>query len=228
MKMINVEKQIFQNKLKNILLEQNKNYDDFIYSKKSGFYQGFDEIGIEGSRPTEQRFKTYNIEKYLDKNKNALDIGSNCGFFTTYVGNYLKSILGVEINSYLTKIGFETAKFLKKDNIFFENTRFEDFQSNTKFDIIFSLANDSTIDGNTEFSFFEYIDKIFDLMNTNGYLIFESQAIDMILKKKFIIKKEYLQKKFNIIENRIIPSTYPITVKERHLLILQKSENSFN
>jgi len=223
--MVNDELELedLQKKLKNILLEQNKNYTDFIYAKELGFYQGFDEINVIGCRPTEQRFEIFKIEKYLDKEKSALDIGSNCGFFTIHAGNYLKNIVGVEINPYLTEIGQETSKFLKRKNIQFENVRFENFESDKKFDIIFSLANDSTIDGNTQFSFFEYIDKIYDLMTKSGFLIFESQAIDMVIKTKFDPKRDYLQKKFNIVEERIIPSTYPLNVKERYFLILQKS-----
>ena len=36
---------------------------------------------------------------------------------------------------------------------------------NKKYDIIFSLANDNTIDGRTEFSFIEYVTKIQNLLN---------------------------------------------------------------
>ena len=59
--------QKLHDKLNQHLEEQAKNWKSFIYAKQIGFYQGFDEIEIEGNRPTEKRFERYNIEKYLLK-----------------------------------------------------------------------------------------------------------------------------------------------------------------
>ncbi len=97
-------------KLKSHLNEQTEKYDSFIYAQKSGFYQGFDAIKIQGCRSTEKRFEQYNIEKYLSKTKTALDIGCNCGFFSIFISKFLKKVDGIDINPYLIKIG-EDAKF---------------------------------------------------------------------------------------------------------------------
>ena len=35
---------------------QEKNWDSFIYVRKRKFYQGFDEISVDGCRSTERRF----------------------------------------------------------------------------------------------------------------------------------------------------------------------------
>ena len=91
--------------------EQSKNWNDFIFAKQNGFYQGLDEIKIQGCRSTEKRFKEYKIEKFFHKNLSGLDIGSNCGFFTIYVSKYLGSIDGVEINPYMVKIANDTRDF---------------------------------------------------------------------------------------------------------------------
>ena len=72
-------------KLEGHLNQQSENWDSFIYAQEKGFYQGFDAIEIDGCRSTEQRFEQYNIQKYLSKKKSALDIGSNCGFFSLCV-----------------------------------------------------------------------------------------------------------------------------------------------
>ena len=155
-------------KLEQHLNDQTKNWKSFIYAKTKGFYQGFNEIQVDGWRPTEKRFKMYNIEKYLSKEKSVLDIGTNCGFFALYTAKFVKNIEGVEINPYLIAIANDTKEFLKTTNAIFHNSSFENFETEKKYDIVFSFANDSTIDGNTKFNFIDYINKIDILLKNNG------------------------------------------------------------
>jgi SAM-dependent methyltransferase len=209
-------------KLFNYVEEQNKNWKSFVYAKENGFYQGFDEIGINGCRSTEKRFERYNITKYLSKNKLALDIGCNCGFFSIFASRCLKQITGIEINPYLIKIANETKRFMNITNSVFNDTSFEDFESKEKYDIIFSLANDETIDGNTKFTFKEYIQKIYGLLTEHGFLIFETVAPDTFEPRLFKPKFEVLKQKFTILEDRMVETEYPINVPERRFLILQK------
>lgn len=204
------------------LENQSKNWKSFIYAQDKGFYQGFDEIKIVGWRNTEKRFDSYKIEKYFSKNKCVLDIGCNTGFFSLYVSKFVQNIIGVEINPYLIDIANDTKDYLQISSAIFYKSSFEDFVSNEKFDIIFSLANDETIDGNTKFTFKEYVEKITKMMANKGLLIFESQAADAYDKSKFEPKFEFLKEKFNVIENRIILSEYPVNVPERIFLILEK------
>jgi len=208
-------------KLKNHVVKQNENWKSIIYAKEKGFYQGYDKIKIDGWRPSEKRLDSYNIQKYLDKQKTGLDIGSNCGFFTLHLSNYLKSMDGVEINPYLIDISNDTKEYLEIENTNFHNCSFEDFKIDTKFDVIFSLANDSTIDGNTKFNFSEYIDKIISLLSNDGLIIFESQAMDMIPPSKFEPKLNYLKKYFSVIEERLVTSEYPVNVPNRKFLVLK-------
>jgi len=209
-------------KLEGHINQQSKNWDSFIYAQEKGFYQGFDAIQIDGCRSTEKRFEQYNIQKYLSENKSALDIGSNCGFFSLYVSKFLESITGIEINPYLTSIASDTQEFLEIDNANFVSSKFEKFSTDKKFDIIFSFANDSTIDSNTDFNFEEYITKIIHLLSDNGLLIFESQAIDIMIPQKFEPKMEIIKQFFTILENRNVKSEYPLNVPERLFLILKK------
>jgi predicted TPR repeat methyltransferase len=209
-------------KLEGHINQQSKNWDSFIYAQEKGFYQGFDAIQIDGCRSTEKRFEEYNIQKYLSKNKSALDIGSNCGFFSLYVSKFLENITGIEINPYLTSIASDTQEFLEINNADFISSKFENFLTDRKFDIIFSFANDSTIDSNTDFNFQEYVVKIIHLLKDNGLLIFESQAIDIVIPQKFEPKMEILKQFFTILENRNVKSEYPLNVPERLFLILKK------
>ena len=201
--------------------KQNKEWDHFIYSKQDGFYQGLDEIKIIGSRSSEKRFEEYEILEYLSKNKTVLDIGSNCGFFSIYVSKFVERIFGVEINPYLVAISNDVKDYLNIKNINFINSSFEEFQINEKFDIIFSFANDSTIDDNTKFSFSEYIEKIKNLLKEDGLLIFESQAIDSVITEQLDEKINYLEKNFTILKRKKVSSEYPKNVPFRDFLIFK-------
>lgn len=209
-------------KLQKHLEEQSQNWRSFIYAQEKGFYQGYDEIKIDGWRPTEKRFKNYEIDQYLSKEKFALDIGSNCGFFSIHVSKFVKEITGIEINPFLVSISNDTKEFLQRNNITFYNTSFENSDIKKKYDVIFSLANDSTIDQNTKFNFNEYIDKIRILLNNKGILIFESQAMDNLPTSKFDQKFNILKKFFTVLEDKIILSEYPVNVPKRKFLILEK------
>ena len=208
-------------KLKKHLEEQNIKWNHFIYAKQDGFYQGLDEIEIKGSRSSEKRFEEYNIEKYLSKDKAILDIGSNCGFFSIFISRFVKNVVGVEINPYLVSIANDTQNYLNITNAAFLSSSFEEFQTNKKFDIICSFANDSTIDDNTKFSFKEYIKKIKSLLTSDGLLIFESQAIDSMIEEQFSEKFSYLEKTFLVLEKKKINSEYPKNVPLRDFLILK-------
>ena len=209
-------------KLQFHLEDQSKNYDGFIYAQKNGYYQGFEEIKIDGCRPTEKRFERYGIESYLSKDKKALDIGSNCGFFTLFVSKYVSNIDGVELNSYLVDIGEEVKNYLEIKNLEFFKSSFEEFNKNETYDVIFSLANDETIDGNTKFTFKEYIEKIIKLIKNNGYLMFETVSTDTYEPRIFLPKLEFLKKYFEVIEDKMVKSEYPINVPERRFLVLKK------
>ncbi len=209
-------------KLNQYLKEQSEKWPHFIYSKEQGFYQGFDKISLPGSRSTEKRFREYNISNYFSKDKKILDIGCNCGFVCLYSSEFVQNVTGVEINPYLVKIGNEVKSFLNIDNVEFICSKFEDYNPDHKFNIIYSFANDSTIDDNTTFNFEEYIEKILSLLSPHGLLIFESQAFDVLLPKVFQPKLEILQKYFTIKEKRNVQSEYPANVSERIFIILEK------
>ncbi len=209
-------------KLKAHLKNQNEKWEHFIYSKQDGFYQGLDKINIKGSRSTEKRFNEYNIGSLFSKNKNVLDIGSNCGFVSLYTSEFVKSVTGVEINPFLVKISNDTKEFLNIQNVKFVCSTFEEYNTEEKFDIVYSFANDSTIDDNTTFNFEEYVQKILFLLSSDGLLIFESQALDVLVPNKFQSKLEILEKYFIINEKRKISSEYPTNVPERIFLVLEK------
>jgi len=209
-------------KLRKHVENQIKEWDSFVYASENGFYQGFEEIKIDGCRPTEQRFERYGIEKYLSKDKIALDIGCNCGFLTIHLSKFLKYIDGVEINPYLTNIGKDTKEFLGIQNLHFHTSGFEEFKADKKYDIVFSLANDNTIDGKTKFTFLEYIEKIQNLLKSGGLLMWETVSMDTYDPELFDPKRKVFKEFFKLLDERMVKSEYPVNVPERRFLVLQK------
>ena len=110
----------------------------------------------------------------------------------------------------------------KINNVNYYTSSFEEFKPKHKYDLVFSLANDETVDGLTKFTFTEYVQKIVDLLNEHGILAFESQASDTYYIKKFEPKLEILKNNFHILEQRIVKSEYPANVPKRYFLILQR------
>jgi len=216
------ELKLLHSQLGKILDEQNKNWKHFTYAKKDGFYQGLDIIKINGARSTEKRFMSYNIENYLTEKTTALDIGCNCGFFSIYLTKFLHSVTGIDINPYMIDIANSVQNFLKINNSEFVFSSFENFETTQKFGIIFSLANDETIDGNTKFNFNEYVSKILSLLNDDGLLMFETMAQDTFEPKLFEPKLKILKTKFTILEDKLVDTEYPINVPQRRFLILKK------
>lgn len=213
-------------KLKKHLQNQNEGWGSLIYAKEKGFYQGFNEIKLDGCRSTENRFEQYDVKKYLSKDKSILDIGSNCGFVVLFLSKFVKESSGVEINPYLVKIANDVKDFLQTNNAYFFCSKFENFNTGGKYDIICSFANDSTIDDNTDFNFTQYLKKIFELLDENGLVFFESQALDAFIPGGFDEKRKIILDYFDILEERKIHSEYPVNVPERYFLILKKSNIS--
>ena len=156
------------------------------------------------------------------KTKSALDIGCNCGFFTIVVSKYVKNIDGVEINPHMIAIAEDTKEFLKIQNASFLTSSFEKYQTDKKYDVIFSLANDETIDGNTKFTFEEYMGKINQLLTPDGIIIFETVSPDTYQPKLFQPKLEFIKKHFHILKDEMVISEYPVNVPKRRFLVLSK------
>ena len=89
-------------KLRQHLENQKSGWKSFVYAQKKGFYQGFKEIGIDGARSTELRFSEYNIEKYLTKEKKALDVVK--GVFSKIQSTGVQKILNIAV--------FDSLKFI--------------------------------------------------------------------------------------------------------------------
>lgn len=210
---------------------QVEKWNSFVYCD-GYYYQGWEKIGINGIKPTEKRIDNYQITEYLDKSKIALDIGANCGFLACYIASFVKAIDAIELNPYLVKMGEDTKDYLQINNVHFLNDDFIIWEPKRKYDVVFSLSNHFTIDGNLNVSFEFYISKIFELMRPYGILLFESHNIwgdDKDIDLKFKIAAKYFQLK----KHKMVRAFYPadidklFVVFERREKLKENADSSF-
>ncbi|AZD87011.1 hypothetical protein C4K14_4190 [Pseudomonas chlororaphis subsp. aureofaciens] len=165
-----------QKRLRGHLKEQQKNWPKKQQYSQGYFYQGLEELGITGLKPTGFRFKQYAIDEEL-KGADVLDIGSNCGFVSVYCSRLAKSVTAVELNPFLNKVAKDTARYLKRDNIEFIESDFSVFATDKKFDVVLSFSNHHTIDGNLNMGFENYMKRLVSFLKPGGYLLFESHNV---------------------------------------------------
>ncbi|MFM5565457.1 class I SAM-dependent methyltransferase [Aeromonas veronii] len=201
------------NKIFSICAQQIKAWN---FSYVSGYpYQGLEKIGIAGAKPTEERFRRYRIETYLSSEDKVLDIGSNNGFFSVEIAKRTKSVDAIEFNPYLNLIAERTCQELGINNIHFHQLDFCEYETNKTYQVIFSLANHCTIDGNLSINFEEYIAKCFNLLDVDGYLFFESHNVfgpgtgsvgdDGDMNAKFDVVEQYFEVVDFYMTRRFIP-----------------------
>lgn len=165
-----------QRRLRGHLRDQAKGWPSEQQYTHGYFYQGLEELGITGGKPTGFRFRQYDVDTIL-QGADVLDIGSNCGFVAVYCAKRAGSVVAVELNPYLNRIAVDTARHFKLDNIEVVESDFSVYETVKKFDVVLSFSNHHTIDGNLNMGFEAYIDKIASFLKPNGYLLFESHNV---------------------------------------------------
>lgn len=165
-----------QYRLRAHLKEQNRLWPKEKKYSQGYFYQGLEEVGITGAKPTRFRFSQYQVDDLL-KNADILDIGSNCGFVASYCAMLATSVTAVELNPFLNRIARDTVEYLKLQNVNLIEGNFTTFTTDKKFDVVLSFSNHHTIDGNFHMGFERYIEKIVNLLKPGGYLLFESHNV---------------------------------------------------
>ena len=71
-------------------------------------------------------------------------------------------------------------------------------------------------------NFNEYIKKIMNISNPKSLLIFETMSQDTYFPERFEPKLSFLKENFEILEDRIIESEYPVNVPKRRFFIFRK------
>jgi len=169
--------------------------DKNLYDYGEGyFYQSLSKINLSGLRNTKFRKDKLNLDK-ITNNKKILDVGTNAGFLLMEMNNNFHSALGIDYNCSLIKIANLVKNYLNINNIEFKCKNIYEFESRQKFDVILSLANHSTFDSGIN-NTIKYFDKIINLINDDGIIVFESHHPKYENLEKFNNHVAYLKKNF--------------------------------
>ncbi|MFN7641136.1 MAG: class I SAM-dependent methyltransferase, partial [bacterium] len=170
----------------------------------SGYlYQGWEELGLCGIKPTDTRLRGYGIEELLQPGDRVLDLGANNGFLALALARRVAQVDAVEINPFLVDIGRAAARHLGPHKVRFILADIEAWSPLTLYDAVLSLANHSTIDQRMSMDFETYVAKLFSLLRPGGWLFFESHNVfgpgtggpgdDGDLDRKFDIMERYFE-----------------------------------
>jgi len=134
------------------------------------FYQTHPELDLMGVRPTISRLKNYELFSYISSESVCLDLGSNTGFFSLYLSNYVKSVNLVELNSNFCKIAELTIDYLKIKNCIVSNSSILDFKDQQKYNLIISTA----VHRYLKIAIQDYFQFLADLLTPSGIVLFET------------------------------------------------------
>jgi len=188
--------------LEKILEESHKKWPHYDYGE-GYFYQSYPPLFIQGLRNTDFRFKLYKLDSILTPKMVTLDIGCNTGFLSLMIAKNCKHIDAFDNNPFLIQIAEKCRQFENTENINYCCLTFDQFNSDLKYDLVLSLANHHTFDGNMCPEFRKYIERIRQMMQKGGLLIFESHPGEFrqpFFKDQLAILNDF----FNIENERVV------------------------
>ncbi len=160
------------------------------------FYQSFEKINLSGLRKTNERVNALKLNDLID-NKSILDVGTNTGFLIMQTNLSFKHCTAIDWDRSSILVADECKKKLKINNINFFCSNFLEFKSETKFDVILSLANHTTYDGGIN-NYINYFSHIKNFMHENSILVFESHHPEIEKEEKLKEIMNYLKNSFQV------------------------------
>jgi cyclopropane fatty-acyl-phospholipid synthase-like methyltransferase len=160
-------------------------------------YQTFSPLNHNKGRNTDLRIEKYKLYNYLKDTDEVLDIGCNTGFIDLTIADKVKNVLGIEYEQKLVNIANQVKDYMEIKNVEFQQADFNKFETDKKFDFIFSFAVHHWIGMDLDL----YGEKIYNLLKQNGRVIFETQNInDLNFDTDYEIKIErFVKNRFKII-----------------------------
>lgn len=181
------------------------------------FYQSFEKIGLEGTRPSLYRIIKYGLEEFLEKDQEVLDIGCNTGFLDMMLAEQVGNITGIEYDKSLCKIADYVKNYLRLQNCTFINQEFDKWyvENDKKYDVIFSFAVHHWLNLSAE----EYVERVDLLLKAGGYVCFESHIADADIEYEKCLecwdRKGYeVRKQGEIKDDGILPRRFCVLHKE--------------
>lgn len=138
------------------------------------FYQNYPPLGIRGERDSLNRQAVYGLGEILRPDMEVLDIGSNVGFFSILLADRVKHIHLLEYEPQLVEIARRVAEKEGKHNVTCICEDFKQFDSERKFDFIFSFAVHWWVGMPRG----DYVNKVRSHLKDGGLMLFESHKLD--------------------------------------------------
>ncbi len=126
---------------------------------------------IPGSRDTDTRFKTYELES-LSADGRVLDLGSNLGFLALACADHAKQIVGVEKDPALVAIAQRVCVYLGFANCTFEAADVTSYKNTGTFDLVIAAALHGWVDASLN----DLAQRLAHLITPGGVVLFESQG----------------------------------------------------
>lgn len=134
-------------------------------------YQSYAPAFIPGSRDTEARAETYDLQS-LCAGKRVLDLGCNTGFLALTAANYAETVLGVEKETALVEIGLRVISHLGVKNCDLQSGDAANYHTNNAFDVVIAAA----IHGWIDMPIADLGCQLAALTAPDGAVLFESQG----------------------------------------------------
>lgn len=171
---------IMQQRVSAAVRGQREKYPNFTYAHGVP-YQSLDIANVFGVRESEIRYQNYGLDKLLKSTDRILDIGASCGFISILAA-YRTGCRAdcVEHNRFMTEIGAAVADYLHvADKVKFVPERFQDWRADISYSVIFSFAAHWTDDEGLRPDFPKHMEKLHELLEAGGYVVFESHTADV-------------------------------------------------
>lgn len=194
-------------------------------------YQGLEEIGIQGYKPSERRIESYAIDGLIGPRDRVFDIGANCGLLAAHLARDAERVDGLDINPYLTQIGREAARHLGRTNVELIDGDFATHALDRRYSVVLSLSNHQTTDRRLSMPFAEYVMRCWTLLEPGGRLLFESHNVfgrgrggpgdDGDLEAKFAL----LERWFVLERHHMVRSFVPIADIDKLFAVLRRRDD---
>lgn len=184
------------------------------------FYQSFSQLGISGTRNIKERLGVYNVKKYVKSTDSVLDIGCNCGFFALQLGEYAKSVKGIDIDPQFIDIANAAKDYLGVTNVEFSINDFQSEYNDNKgpYEVVFALAVYTNV-FQTGVAEKQFVEEIIGLIAQNGILFFESHNLINDRERFNRICDMFYDSGMKLLERENYFSDY-----DRDIVVMQKQE----
>jgi SAM-dependent methyltransferase len=161
-------------------------------------YQGHENLGLLGKRPTQHRFAAYGLGQFLDERMSVLEMGCNNGFLSIEMSGRVRHVTAFDVDAAYVAIGTMVSAYLGRKNCEFRVSSVENFSDDRIFDCVVACA----VHGWVSISFPQFVAKILRFLRPGGVLLLESHELDC--HPEWAEQKRFLLGHFDVLRSGLI------------------------